>query len=109
MSDWPLHNAGTRRVMDIAESNVFSVFLRFFVGWRCCNLMIVEREDGYYVISEKTKKNLGGPHKTRAEAVKRLRQVEFFKHKKGIDFHAPSSDSKRFCGRLEFSLSFSDL
>ena len=43
--------------------------------------MIVKREDGYYVISEKTKKNLGGPYKTRAEAEKRLRQVEFFKHK----------------------------
>ena len=45
--------------------------------------MIVKREDGYYVISEKTQKNLGGPYKTRAEAVKRLRQVEFFKHQKG--------------------------
>jgi hypothetical protein len=37
--------------------------------------MIVKRKRGYYVISEKTKKNLGGPYKTRAEAVKRLRQV----------------------------------
>lgn len=44
--------------------------------------MIVKREDGYYVISEKTKKNLGGPYKTKEEAEKRLRQVEFFKHKK---------------------------
>ncbi len=44
--------------------------------------MIVKREDGYYVISEKTKNYLGGPYKTHAEAVKRLRQVEFFKHKK---------------------------
>lgn len=31
--------------------------------------MIVKRKDGYYVLSEKTRK----------EAVKRLRQVEFFK------------------------------
>ncbi len=45
--------------------------------------MIVKRHDGYYVVSETTKKNLGGPYKTRAEAVKRLRQVEFFKHRKG--------------------------
>lgn len=45
--------------------------------------MIVKRKNGYYVLSEKTKRNLGGPYKTRAEAVKRLRQVEFFKHKKG--------------------------
>ncbi len=44
--------------------------------------MIVKREDGYYVLSEKTQKNLGGPYKTKAEAEKRLRQVEFFKHKK---------------------------
>lgn len=44
--------------------------------------MIVKRKDGYFVISEKAKKNLGGPYKTREEAVKRLRQVEFFKHRK---------------------------
>lgn len=44
--------------------------------------MIVKRKLGYYVLSEKTRKNLGGPYKTRAEAVKRLRQVEFFKHRK---------------------------
>jgi len=44
--------------------------------------MIVKRQDGYYVLSEK-KKNLGGPYKTREEAAKRLQQVEYFKHKKG--------------------------
>ncbi len=44
--------------------------------------MIVKRQEGYYVISERTKKNLGGPYKTRAEAVKRLRQIEYFKHNK---------------------------
>jgi hypothetical protein len=44
--------------------------------------MIVKRRDGYRVLSEKTGRNLGGPYKTRAEALKRLRQVEFFKHKK---------------------------
>lgn len=45
--------------------------------------MIVKMRDGYYVISEKTRKSLGGPYKKRDEAVKRLRQVEFFKHKSG--------------------------
>lgn len=45
--------------------------------------MIVKRKNGYFVISEKTKRNLGGPYRTRVEAVKRLRQVEFFKHRKG--------------------------
>ena len=36
-----------------------------------------------YILSEKTKRNLGGPYKTEEEAKKRLRQVEFFKHQKG--------------------------
>jgi hypothetical protein len=43
--------------------------------------MIVKVKDGYQVKSERGK-NLGGPYKTKAEAEKRLRQVEFFKHKK---------------------------
>jgi hypothetical protein len=45
--------------------------------------MIVKRKNEYYVVSEKTGKNLGGPYKTLAEAEKRLRQVELFKRKKG--------------------------
>ncbi len=45
--------------------------------------MIVKRQDGYYVLSETTKRNLGGPYKTRAEAERRLREVEYFKHHKG--------------------------
>ena len=45
--------------------------------------MIVKRDDGFYVVSESTEKNLGGQYKTREEAEKRLRQVEFFKHQKG--------------------------
>ena len=44
--------------------------------------MIEKKDDGYYVVSEKSEKNLGGPYKTRAEAEKRLKQVEYFKHKK---------------------------
>ncbi len=42
--------------------------------------MIVKKKEGYFVLSKKTKRNLGGPYKTREEALKRLRQVEFFKH-----------------------------
>jgi hypothetical protein len=45
--------------------------------------MIKKVKAGYKVVSEKTGKNLGGPYKTREEAAKRLRQVEFFKHSKG--------------------------
>jgi ssDNA-binding replication factor A large subunit len=43
--------------------------------------MIKKVKEGYKVLSEKGK-NLGGPYKTKAEAEKRLRQVEFFKHHK---------------------------
>jgi hypothetical protein len=44
--------------------------------------MIRKEKAGYKVISEKGK-NLGGPYRTKDEAEKRLRQVEFFKHRKG--------------------------
>lgn len=44
--------------------------------------MIVKRKDGYYVLSEKTKRNLGGPYAKRQEAAKRLQQVEYFKRVK---------------------------
>jgi len=44
--------------------------------------VIVKKKDGYYVLSEKTKRNMGGPYKTRKEAVKRLQQVEYFKRLK---------------------------
>lgn len=44
--------------------------------------MIVKRPKGYYVTSEKGK-DLGGPYKTKEQAQKRLREIEFFKHSKG--------------------------
>jgi hypothetical protein len=43
--------------------------------------MIVKKKDGYYVVSEKTGRNLGGPYKSKEKAKERLRQVEFFKRK----------------------------
>ena len=43
--------------------------------------MIKKVAGGYKVLSEKGK-NLGGPYKTKKEAEKRLREVEFFKHNK---------------------------
>jgi hypothetical protein len=43
--------------------------------------MIVKVKGGYKVLSTKGK-NLGGPYKTLEEAKKRLKQVEFFKHRK---------------------------
>jgi hypothetical protein len=44
--------------------------------------MIKKVKSGYKVLSEKGK-NLGGPYKSKAAAQKRLRQVEYFKHRKG--------------------------
>ena len=44
--------------------------------------MIKKVKNGYKVVSEKGK-NLGGPYKSKTAAEKRLRQVEFFKHRKG--------------------------
>jgi hypothetical protein len=43
--------------------------------------MIVRVNGGYAVLSSKGK-NLGGPYRTLGEAKRRLRQVEFFKHRK---------------------------
>ncbi|HUI43104.1 MAG TPA: hypothetical protein VL523_14170 [Terriglobia bacterium] len=45
--------------------------------------MIKKVNEGYKVVSEKSGKNLGGPYKTKQEALKRLRQVEFFERAKG--------------------------
>jgi hypothetical protein len=44
--------------------------------------MIKKVKEGYKVLSEKGK-NLGGPYKSKSQAEKRLRQVEYFKHRKG--------------------------
>lgn len=44
-------------------------------------MTIVKMKRGYKVVSEKTGKNLGSA-KTLKGAKKRLREVEYFKHKK---------------------------
>jgi hypothetical protein len=43
-------------------------------------LMIIKRKDGYVVVS-KSGKRLGGPYSSKKGALKRLRQVEYFKNK----------------------------
>lgn len=43
--------------------------------------MIKKVAKGYIVVSERTGKKLSRPYKTKKEAVKRLRQVEYFKHR----------------------------
>lgn len=50
--------------------------------------MIIKERGGYSVYSESKgkdgkRKRLGGPYASKAAAVKRLQQVEYFKHKKG--------------------------
>lgn len=42
--------------------------------------MIKQNKKGYTVVSEKGRK-LGGPYKTKKEAEKRLREIEYFKKK----------------------------
>jgi len=44
--------------------------------------MIRKMKGGFQVLSHRGR-NMGGPYKTLEEAKKRLRQVEFFKHRKG--------------------------
>jgi hypothetical protein len=44
--------------------------------------MVVKVKERYQVVSTKGR-NLGGPYQTFKEAKKRLREVEFFKHRKG--------------------------
>jgi len=44
--------------------------------------MIRKVDGGYKVVSEKGK-NLSRVYKTRKEASERLREIEYFKHKKG--------------------------
>jgi hypothetical protein len=46
--------------------------------------MIVTKNGKYFVKSEEGK-NLGGPYNSREAAVKRLQQVEYFKHAKKKD------------------------
>lgn len=43
---------------------------------------IVKRGGKYYLYSKKSHKKLGGPYNTRDEALKRERQVQYFKHAK---------------------------
>ena len=43
--------------------------------------MIKPVKGGYKVVSKRSGKNLGGPYKSKAQANKRLREVEYFKHK----------------------------
>jgi hypothetical protein len=43
--------------------------------------MVIKKPKGFFVVSEKTGRNLGGPYKSEDEAKKRLKQVEFFKVK----------------------------
>jgi hypothetical protein len=54
---------------------------------------VVHEKDGWHVLSEEGK-NLGGPYDSKEKAVKRLRQVEYFKHhKSSLDKNADLFDT----------------
>ena len=42
---------------------------------------MITGKKGRYFVKSKKGKNLGGPYKTKATALKRLKVVEYFKHK----------------------------
>jgi hypothetical protein len=42
---------------------------------------VIKRVKGGFKVTSESGKNLGGPYPTKAKAEKRLKQVEFFKHK----------------------------
>jgi hypothetical protein len=44
--------------------------------------MIREKKNGFYVMSEKTGRSLGGPYPNKEEAERREKLVEFFKKDK---------------------------
>jgi hypothetical protein len=46
--------------------------------------MVIKKEKGkWFLYSKKTHRKLGGPYDTKPEALKRERQVQYFKHRKG--------------------------
>lgn len=45
-------------------------------------MVLVKKNGKWYVYSEDRKKKLGGPYDTKKEALKRLRQIEYFKRQK---------------------------
>lgn len=63
-------------------SDHYGVKIRPGIVWAKEKAMIRKTKSGYKVVSEGGK-NLGGPYKSKAAAEKRLRQVEYFKHRKG--------------------------
>lgn len=42
---------------------------------------MIRKVNGVYKVVSKSGKSLGGPYKSRKTALRRLRQVEYFKHK----------------------------
>lgn len=51
-------------------------------GLKKGRLNMIRKVNGKYQVFSSKGRNMGGPYKTLEEAKKRLRQVEFFKHRK---------------------------
>jgi len=58
-------------------------------------IAIIKKKDGKYYVKSEKGKNLGGPYNTKSEAVERLRQVEYFKHKKESSMMGLQTDLDR--------------
>jgi ClpP class serine protease len=64
--------------------------------------IIKKKGSQYYVFSEDGKKKLGGPYKTKGEAVKRLKQVEYFKHHPKKSAEVTGTTSARYIKAGEY-------
>jgi hypothetical protein len=69
--------------LDIRQEGASRVSLTRGQGTHCAEKDLIKKVSGGYKVVSKKGKNLGGPCKTKAEAQKRLRQVEFYKRNKG--------------------------
>jgi hypothetical protein len=75
--DWHFSATGARTRAEIEEQ--FKKHMPKHEASLQKSATVTHRTDGWHVLSEEGK-NLGGPYKSKEEAVKRLRQVEYFKH-----------------------------
>lgn len=83
---------------EISEADLYEAFKKVS--------KIIKKKDGYYVMSEKGK-NLGGPYSSEEKAKKRLKMVEFFKHKEGASedilwYNRNPYDSHNYMQRLDY-------
>ena len=57
--------------------------MKVFLFFSTIIIMVIVKEKSYYILYSKDKKKRLGKFKTKKEALKRERQIQFFKHMKG--------------------------